>query len=377
MSNNIYIIIIVLLVVIVGIMTYYVISNRKRLATYNQLVEGIETLANGSIPMKMEEIDELTTAYNKLVDVTAFVRTEFNEYIVNVHNKSEVLVEDGEYAAEKADTVRAAIDEVDKGLKKQLIATDESFTSIEDITQAIEDLSIRTNEIAEQSNSTLGLTESGNVKIKKTMERMKQFNGTIDTSFNAVMTLGEKSNEIGNIVKVITGISAQINLLALNAAIEAARAGEHGKGFAVVADEVRKLAEQSHQSSAEVASIVQNIQTETNRVVTSMKQGTMELEEMNEIIIEIGEMFNQIVETTKIIADNNLNTSASSEELASSAHQIMSSMKEIAFISRESVEMFEELIEISDDELNTMDKLVLGTKDLAAMNNSDLFIVNK
>ncbi|CAM5675184.1 Chemotaxis protein OS=Lysinibacillus sphaericus OX=1421 GN=LS41612_03270 PE=3 SV=1 [Lysinibacillus sphaericus] len=52
------------------------------------------------------------------------------------------------------------------------------------------------------------------------------------------------------------------------------RAGEHGKGFAVVADEVRKLAEQSQQSAAEVSNIVKNIQEETDRVVTSMKQGT-------------------------------------------------------------------------------------------------------
>ena len=374
--SNIYILIIALLVVIIGILTYFVLSNRKYIASYNQLIDGIDTLANGGIPEKMDEKDELTTAYNKLVDITAFVRTEFNEYIIKVNNKSEGLVEDGEYAAEKADTVRAAIDEVDKGLKKQLVATDESFSSIEDITQAIEDLSTRTNEIAEQSNSTLTLTESGNVKIKNTMERMGQFNGTIDTTYNAVTSLGEKTNEIGNIVKVITGISRQINLLALNAAIEAARAGEHGKGFAVVADEVRKLAEQSHESSAEVANIVQNIQFETNNVVTSMKQGTMELEEMNTIILEIGDMFHKIVETTKIIADNNLNTSASSEELASSAHQIMGTMKEIAFISRESVEMFEELIEISDEELNTMDKLVQGTKDLAAIKNSDLFMEN-
>ena len=371
MSN----IIIALLVVIIGIMTYFVISSRKRIATYNQLVEGIETVANGSIPIKLEEKDELTAAYNKLVDILV-ARTEYNEYIIKVQNNGESLLEDGEYAAEKADTVRAAIDEVDKGLKKQLIATDESFNSIEDITKAIEDLSIRTNDIAEQSNSTLTLTETGNVKIQNTMERMNQFNGTIDTTYNAVTTLGKKSNEIGNIVKVITGISKQINLLALNAAIEAARAGEHGKGFAVVADEVRKLAEQSHQSSAEVASIVQNIQSETNRVVSSMKQGTVELEDMNEIVLEIGAMFNQIVESTKIIADNNLNTSANSEELASSAHQIMSSMKEIAFISRESVEMFEELIEISDDELKTMDRLVHGTKDLASMKNNNLIILS-
>ena len=154
-------------------------------------------------------------------------------------------------------------------MKKQLLATEESTVSMEDMTVAIEELSIRSNEISEQSNTTLQLTQEGNEKLKDSMDKMEQFNKTINTTFEAINVLGEKSHEIGTIVKVITGISAQINLLALNAAIEAARAGEHGKGFAVVADEVRKLAGQSSQSAFEVSNIVKNIQEETDRVVKS------------------------------------------------------------------------------------------------------------
>ena len=186
---------------------------------------------------------------------------------------------------------------------------------------------------------------------------------------SAITILGEKSHEIGKIVKVIAGISGQINLLALNAAIEAARAGEHGKGFAVVADEVRKLAEQSRQSSSEVSNIVKNIQEETDRVVKSMAQGTEEFAQTNTTILEIGTMFEKILDTTKIIAENNANSSASTEELSSGSLQIMEAMKEIAFISRESVEMFEELVEISDDELNTMENLVQEAKNLVELKN--------
>lgn len=246
------------------------------------------------------------------------------------------------------------------------------------MTEAIEELSIRSNQISEQSNTTLELTQDGNEKIKDSMVKMEQFNQTINTTFGAITILGEKSHEIGKIVKVITGISEQINLLALNAAIEAARAGEHGKGFAVVADEVRKLAEQSRQSSSEVANIVKNIQEETDRVVISMKQGTEEFAQTNTTILEIGTMFEKIVDTTKIIADNNANSSASTEELSSSSQQIMAAMKEISFISRESVEMFEELIEISDDELNTMQSLVEEAKKLLELNKDEsLFSLNE
>ncbi|MEC0166602.1 methyl-accepting chemotaxis protein, partial [Bacillus cereus] len=151
--------------------------------------------------------------------------------------------------------------------------------------------------------------------------------------------------------------------------IEAARAGEHGKGFAVVADEVRKLAEQSRQSSSEVSNIVKNIQEETNIVVKSMQQGTEEFKETNTNILEVGTMFEQILSTTKVIAENNENSSASTEELSSASQQIMATIVQIASISRESVEMFEELIEISDDELQTIQNLVQEAENLLELKN--------
>ncbi|MGE7022504.1 methyl-accepting chemotaxis protein [Solibacillus cecembensis] len=301
------------------------------------------------------------------------VKEQIQLFAKIMNEKGEKLTEQGEYAAEKADIVRAAIDEVGKGLKKQLIATEESSTSIEDMTVAIEELSIRSNQISEQSNTTLELTQDGNDKLKDSMVKMEKFNQTINTTSGAINILGERSHEIGKIVKVITGISEQINLLALNAAIEAARAGEHGKGFAVVAGEVRKLAEQSRQSSSEVSNIVRNIQEETDKVVISMKLGTEEFAQTNTTILEIGTMFEQIVEITKVIAENNANSSASTEELSSGSQQISAAMQEISFISRESVEMFEELVGISDDELRTMEALVREAKSITELKNNKKF----
>ncbi|QVY61998.1 methyl-accepting chemotaxis protein [Cytobacillus gottheilii] len=361
--------IIVVLLVTTVYFAFRYFSLKRHSHIHSEITMGMKELSAGKMISKVDEKSETHAHFNQLIEFLAHAREKFSVFAKDVHNTSETLVESGEYAAEKADIVRAAIDEVGRGLQKQLISTEESSVSMEDMAQAIEDLSIRSNHISEQSNTTVELTQEGNEKLKDSLKKMEKFNQTVNVTYDAIQKLGEKSYEIGTIVKVITGISEQINLLALNAAIEAARAGEHGKGFAVVADEVRKLAEQSRQSSSEVSDIVKNIQEETTIVVKSMEQGTSEFTDTNSTIIEVGNMFEKILETTKIIADNNVNSSASTEEISSSSHQIMSTIREIAAISRESVEMFEELIEISDDELQTMQILVHEANNIKELKN--------
>lgn len=355
---EVFLVIVAIILLCTTIFFGYQYMTLKNKASFDmETLEKLQNLANNSMVSNVDT-KNVKAIFEDLSGHIISEKGRFLTFTEDINNKTENLKEHGLYAEEKADIVRAAIDEVGKGLRKQLIATEESTESMKDINEAIRELSIRSHDISEQSNTTLQLTKEGDVKLKESMQSMEKFNHTINTTFDGIKVLGEKSDEISTIVKVITGISEQINLLALNAAIEAARAGEHGKGFAVVADEVRKLAGQSSDSALEVSNIVKNIQSETERVVSSMKQGTEEFAVTNEKISEIAEMFNKILETTKTIAENNMNSSASTEELSSSSQQVTVAMDQISFISQESVEMFDELVEISDDELATMKKLL-------------------
>ncbi len=124
----------------------------------------------------------------------------------------------------------------------------------------------------------LGTQTAASAAARAAVQRMTRTREAVESTARVVQTLGDRSEQIGTIVDLITNIAAQTNLLALNAAIEAARAGEHGRGFAVVAEEVRKLADQSRKAADQIANLIKDIRKETDTVVRSMESGNREVQ---------------------------------------------------------------------------------------------------
>ncbi|WP_272917481.1 methyl-accepting chemotaxis protein, partial [Nocardioides flavescens] len=128
--------------------------------------------------------------------------------------------------------------------------------------------------------------------------------------------LGTSSQEIGNVVKVITSIAEQTNLLALNATIEAARAGEAGKGFAVVANEVKELAQETAQATKDIAARVEAIQGDTTGAVDAIGEISTIITSINDYQLTIASAVEEQTATTNEMSRNVAEASTSSGEIA-------------------------------------------------------------
>lgn len=132
-----------------------------------------------------------------------------------------------------------------------------------------------------------------------TGDTMRDMRGQVETIAQRALSLGGRTQKIGEILELINDIAGQTNLLALNAAIEAGRAGEAGKGFAVVAAEVRKLAERSVQSTESIATIISAVRDETNATIMATEQGARQAREVAELMTSTAEMLEESMFTTQ------------------------------------------------------------------------------
>jgi methyl-accepting chemotaxis protein len=167
-----------------------------------------------------------------------------------------------------------------------------------------------------------------------------------------VASLGERSNQIGEIVATIEDIADQTNLLALNAAIEAAKAGEMGRGFAVVADEVRALAERTTSATKEISHMIKTIQNETRQAITAMEAGVRDTEQGAAEAATIETALQNILEQVNDVTMQISQIATAAEEQTATTSEITSNMHKVSDVIDETSQEARSISSIAE-ELNT------------------------
>lgn len=205
--------------------------------------------------------------------------------------QAESLAKASEQSVEKFST--AALAQSD-GIAQALEAVEENTQSIVQVAKSAQDAA----DVARQAAIA---AREGDLKMDRTVNSIKAIRSTVAATSKKMKQLAESSQEVSQIVAIISGISEKTNLLAFNASIEAARAGENGQGFRVVADEVRRLADRVTDATREIQLLVNNIQNETTEVLKAMEVGTSEVVAGTQSVEETRDTLKDLAELSQTI----------------------------------------------------------------------------
>jgi twitching motility protein PilJ len=232
-----------------------------------RLLDDVEGAARGDLTVKAE-----VTA-----DVLGAVADSFNLTIDSLRQ----IVQQVQVAAVQVNQSSTESEAFARRLSSDALSQAEELAvtvnSVQMMTASIKRVAESARESEEVARTASSTALKGGEAVERTVAGIQEIRETVAESTRKVKRLAESSQQISQIVSVISQIASRTNLLALNASIEAARAGESGKGFAIVADEVRQLADRSAKALKEIEHIVLQIQSETGQVMAAMEQGTQQV----------------------------------------------------------------------------------------------------
>jgi methyl-accepting chemotaxis protein len=366
--------ILVISFIVLGISGWYI--TKIIAAPLNAMVLLCKELAAGDFrdkPRKVVRKDEIGQVDDALADMRDALRIlmkHINESAEQLAASSEELTASADQSAQAANQVAESITGVANGAEKQLSVASDTSAVMQQMSASIQQVAANANEVAGQTAQATDRAKEGNKSVNKAVNQMAAIEQTVTNSAQVVTKLGERSKEIGQIVDTISGIAGQTNLLALNAAIEAARAGEQGRGFAVVAEEVRKLAEQSQDAAKQIAVLISEIQSDTDRAVVAMEDGTREVMLGAEVVNDSGNAFQEISDMVTNVSSQIREISASIEQMAIGSQQIVESVKEMDELSKKSSGEAQTVSAATEEQSASMEEIASSSQALAhlAMN---------
>ena len=205
---------------------------------------------------------------------------------------------------------------------QQSLQMDQVATAVNEVTYAVQDVAKNAEQAASEMRAAQAQVSHGQQANHGSLAQIDRLSLTIDEAVQVIRQLAGHSTKIGGVLEVIRSIAEQTNLLALNAAIEAARAGEQGRGFAVVADEVRLLAQRSAQSTAEIQTMIEHLQGQSEAAVKAIdtsseasRQTVAQAREAGSSLDAISQVLNNLTALNASIASATLQQSHVVEEI--------------------------------------------------------------
>jgi twitching motility protein PilJ len=293
-----------------------------------RLMNEMGDLADGDLTVRATVTEDITGA---IADSLNYTTEEFRKLV------SRIIA-----AVEQMGRATKDAEDISKGLldaaQKQAREIQGAGEAVQLMTKSIKEVDSSAAQSANVARRTLVATEQGARAVRNTISGMDAIREQIQDTSKRIKRLGESSQEIGEIVDLISDITEQTNVLALNAAIQAASAGEAGRGFSVVAEEVQRLAERSGEATKQIGALVKTIQGDTHDAVAAMEKSTLGVVEGAKLSDVAGQSLREIEQVSNELAALINSISTSTQVQTDMASEVASVMQDILQITVQTTE---------------------------------------
>ena len=308
----------------------------------SRLSQQANNIARGDLTSQVEFKGDLGEAFNQMQTDLSLIIVQVREAILKISTACNQILASSE---------------------EQASGASEQAASVGETTASIEELSTTAGQIAENSDIQSGMAESTQQNAEESATAMDEAAALMETirhhtekSAEQIMSLGEKSQQIGKVLAIINEVAAETKMLSLNAAIEASKAGEAGKGFTVVASEIRKLAENVVKSTGSIEEIAREIQTAANGSVMAaeenvklVKAGAEKLTRVEKAMQEIVTMAEQTTDSAKQVSMATGQQKGASEQVVLTMHELSDVARQMAAAAEETTQSANTLTQMTEE----------------------------
>ena len=308
-------------------------QDAKRLNDLNQaailrLMNELQEVADGDLTVQATVSEDITGA---IADSVNYTVEELRSLVGRINRTAAAVAEASAQAQITSTSLQAASDQQSREIRE----TGEAVLKMAAQIKQVSESAAESADVARQSLSAAG---RGRDAVQNAIVGMNGIRDQIQETAKRIKRLGESSQEIGEIIELISDITEQTNVLALNAAIQAASAGEAGRGFTVVAEEVQRLAERSAEATRQISALVKAIQTDTHDAVAAMERSTQGVVQGTKLSDQAGTALSGIGEVSQELADLIMRISRTTESQAESAGSVAQSIQRILLVTEQTSE---------------------------------------
>ncbi len=255
--------------------------------------------------------------------------TAFQRMVANLRAMVTELQQGSQHLAAAGSEILAMTTQQAAGAHEQSAAIAQTTATVAQVKASADHAVQMAGTVSTTAQRAGGIAGEGVAAITHAGAGMTDIRRRMQAIAENILVLSEQSQQIGDIIATVNDLADQSNLLALNAAIEASRAGEQGKGFTVVATEIRTLAEQSKAATAQVRTLLSDIQRATNAAVMATEQGTKGVDTGSKLVEDAGLTIDSLAEAIRQAAQSAAQISASVNQHSVGMDQIAVAMTDI------------------------------------------------